>query len=92
LNDLGRGVAKPGMPLSSTHSDTQQGLLEEFNIRWLNGIKAGLTPSFQQFPPRDSVLNKKIIRMKFKKDIIITGEFMNGKKMFRYVGNMKNII
>jgi hypothetical protein len=38
-----------------------------------------LKKSFPRFP----ILNKKEIRMKFKKDIIIRGDTMNGSKVLR---------
>jgi hypothetical protein len=41
--------------------------------------------------PRGSVLDKNIRRVKFNKDIIIGGKFLNGKKIASDQGNMKNI-
>jgi hypothetical protein len=41
--------------------------------------------------PRGSVLDKNIRRVKFNKDIIISGNFLNGKQIVSEQGNTKNI-
>jgi hypothetical protein len=85
-------MAKPSMPLIWRHFDMKKSLFEGLNVRELDGIKANLTFARQKNLPRGYVLYEKMIRMKFKKDMIITCQFMNGKKMFGNFRNMKDIL
>jgi hypothetical protein len=47
--------------------------------------------TFKKYVPRGLVLDKNIRRVKFNKDIIIYGKFLNGKKIASDLANTKNI-
>jgi hypothetical protein len=66
------------MPLGVTNGSGNKGTLEWQKILRLDGIEAQLTSPVQQTFPRLTILYRKMSRMIFKKDIIITEKFVNG--------------
>jgi hypothetical protein len=66
------------MPLGVTNGSGSKGTLECRKILRLDGIEARLTSPVQQIFPGLMILYRKMPRMILKKDIIITGKFMNG--------------
>jgi hypothetical protein len=59
--------------------------------RIINAIETTMNSSSKYCFPRDSVLNKKIPRMKFKENIVISSEFRNRKEISGDFRDMKNI-
>src|SRR3954469_6755737 len=86
-NGSGR-VAKARMPLGRRHTDTAK----DARGGWiLQTVQALAQTATKQNVPGCSVLNKEIERVKFTNDMIIKGEFRNGKEITSNRGYPQNI-
>jgi hypothetical protein len=81
----------PKATLGMTCGSAQQGLIKGGSIGWLDGVEAGLTSPFQKNFSGLSILKRTMPRMIFKKYVIITRKFMNGKEMLGNIRYMKDI-
>jgi hypothetical protein len=76
------------VPLLTGNSDTAESLLDRLLIKT---IKLTMATSSKKNVSQSPILNKKIPRMKFKEDVIITCKFFDGEEITCDVRNMKDI-
>jgi hypothetical protein len=77
------------MPHITGHLDTGKGLLDD---RRFNLIETSTATTSKNGCSRVQVLYKKIMRMKFNKDIIVMGKFTHRQQITGGFRNMKDII
>jgi hypothetical protein len=66
------------MPLGTTREGaTGEGLLQLRNIRRSEVIETPFTSAAQQCFPCEKILNKKMLRVKFKVNFVIKGKLMD---------------
>jgi hypothetical protein len=83
-------MTKTAMPSSKRRLHGTKSLL--YWTTWRKRIKTLATSPLKDCVLRGLILYQKIIRMKFKKDRIISSKMMNRNKILCSIKNMKDII